>query len=434
MRSAGHRRSAGSSGPISSTPCSPAGTRSRCVDDLSTGQAREPRPGARSGAALVELDIRDAAAVAAAVEAATPRGRLPPRGPDRRPQVGRRPRLRRLDQRRRDRQRPRGGAASPGTRRFVFVSTGGAIYGEGDGQGAAPRRERRGASRSPPTGRASSPPRATSSSIGASRALGGRACGSATSTGRARTRSARRAWSRSSAAGCAAAAGRRSSATATQTRDYIYVGDVVAGDAGRRQAATAGGAVQRRHRDRDQRPRPGRDDRAQSADATTSSPRSRPRAPARCSGPRSTPPRARRARLAARARLGRGHAAHARAQLRQVAGAPSNLSRMPAQAYAGKECVCQFRKGICDQTCVRDMLETPFYIACLRLTGRTLRGRRRRRHRPREGRGLLACGGDVTLVAPEAPSRARRATRRRARSHGSSASTMGRATSRAPSW
>ena len=43
---------------------------------------------------------------------------------------------------------------------------------------------------------------------------------------------------------------------------------------------------------------------------------------------------------------------------------------MPAQAYAGKECVCQFRKGICDQSCVRDMLETPFYIACLKLSGR----------------------------------------------------------------
>ena len=43
---------------------------------------------------------------------------------------------------------------------------------------------------------------------------------------------------------------------------------------------------------------------------------------------------------------------------------------MPAQAYAGKECVCQLRKGICDQSCVRDMLETPFYIACLKLKGR----------------------------------------------------------------
>ena len=29
---------------------------------------------------------------------------------------------------------------------------------------------------------------------------------------------------------------------------------------------------------------------------------------------------------------------------------------MPAQAYTGKECVCQLRKGICDQTCVQGML------------------------------------------------------------------------------
>ncbi|MBA2523746.1 MAG: bifunctional precorrin-2 dehydrogenase/sirohydrochlorin ferrochelatase, partial [Solirubrobacterales bacterium] len=32
---------------------------------------------------------------------------------------------------------------------------------------------------------------------------------------------------------------------------------------------------------------------------------------------------------------------------------------MPAQSYPGKECVCQFRRGICDQSCVRGMLETP---------------------------------------------------------------------------
>jgi len=40
---------------------------------------------------------------------------------------------------------------------------------------------------------------------------------------------------------------------------------------------------------------------------------------------------------------------------------------MPAAAYAGKPCVCQHRRGTCDQTCVADMLDTPFYIACLRL-------------------------------------------------------------------
>src|SRR5918999_534838 len=59
---------------------------------------------------------------------------------------------------------------------------------------------------------------------------------------------------------------------------------------------------------------------------------------------------------------------------------------MPAQAYAGKECVCQFRKGICDQTCVQGMLETPFYIACLKLTGR---------------RCLVVGGGDVGLEKVE---------------------------------
>ena len=43
---------------------------------------------------------------------------------------------------------------------------------------------------------------------------------------------------------------------------------------------------------------------------------------------------------------------------------------MPAHAFEGKECVCQFQRGICDQTCVRDMLETPLYMACLKLKGR----------------------------------------------------------------
>src|SRR5215831_7705249 len=78
---------------------------------------------------------------------------------------------------------------------------------------------------------------------------------------------------------------------------------------------------------------------------------------------------------------------------------------MPAQAYAGKECVCQLRKGICDQSCVRDMLDTPFYIACLNLSGPPARrcvvvgggevGLEK-------VEGLLACGGAVTLIAPAA--------------------------------
>ena len=53
-----------------------------------------------------------------------------------------------------------------------------------------------------------------------------------------------------------------------------------------------------------------------------------------------------------------------------LAAASGDYLSMPAQAYAGKECVCQLRRGICDQSCVRDMLDTPFYIACLKLRGR----------------------------------------------------------------
>jgi len=75
---------------------------------------------------------------------------------------------------------------------------------------------------------------------------------------------------------------------------------------------------------------------------------------------------------------------------------------MPAAAYAGKECVCQFRRGICDQTCVRDMLDTPFYIACLKLKGRRCLVVGGGEIGLEKVEGLLACGGDVVLMAPEA--------------------------------
>src|SRR6201989_1880420 len=75
---------------------------------------------------------------------------------------------------------------------------------------------------------------------------------------------------------------------------------------------------------------------------------------------------------------------------------------MPAQAYAGKECVCQYRRGICDQTCVRDMLDTPFYIACLRLTGRRCVVVGGGEIGLEKVEGLLACDGRVTLIAPTA--------------------------------
>ncbi len=75
---------------------------------------------------------------------------------------------------------------------------------------------------------------------------------------------------------------------------------------------------------------------------------------------------------------------------------------MPAAAYAGKECVCQFRRGICDQTCVKDMLDTPFYIACLKLKGRKCVVVGGGEIGLEKVEGLLACDGDVTLIAPTA--------------------------------
>ena len=75
---------------------------------------------------------------------------------------------------------------------------------------------------------------------------------------------------------------------------------------------------------------------------------------------------------------------------------------MPAQAYSGKECVCQLRRGICDQSCVQGMLETPFYIACLRLSGRRCVVVGGGDVGLEKVEGLLACDGRVTLVAPEA--------------------------------
>jgi siroheme synthase-like protein len=75
---------------------------------------------------------------------------------------------------------------------------------------------------------------------------------------------------------------------------------------------------------------------------------------------------------------------------------------MPAQAYSGKACVCQFRKGICDQSCVRDMLAVPFYIACLRLSGRRCLVVGGGDIGLDKVEGLLACDADVTLVAPDA--------------------------------
>ena len=85
---------------------------------------------------------------------------------------------------------------------------------------------------------------------------------------------------------------------------------------------------------------------------------------------------------------------------------------MPAQAYAGKECVCQLRRGICDQSCVQGMLDTPFYIACLSSAGGAAWSSAAARSGLEKVEGLLACDGEVTLIAPEAIEPLERAGRR----------------------
>ncbi len=75
---------------------------------------------------------------------------------------------------------------------------------------------------------------------------------------------------------------------------------------------------------------------------------------------------------------------------------------MPAQAYEGKPCICQFQRGICDQTCVQDLMNTTFYIACIKLTGRRCVVVGGGPVGLEKVEGLLACDADVTLIAPEA--------------------------------
>ena len=96
---------------------------------------------------------------------------------------------------------------------------------------------------------------------------------------------------------------------------------------------------------------------------------------------------------------------------------------MPAQSYAGKECVCQFQRGICDQSCVRGMLETPFYIACLRLSGRNCLVVGGGEIGLEKVEGLLACDGAGDPGRPGRDRRAARARRRGLDHAGSSASS-----------
>jgi precorrin-2 dehydrogenase/sirohydrochlorin ferrochelatase len=75
---------------------------------------------------------------------------------------------------------------------------------------------------------------------------------------------------------------------------------------------------------------------------------------------------------------------------------------MPAQAYRGKPCVCQHRLDVCDQRCVADMLDTRFYIACLKLTGRRCLVVGGGSVGLEKVEGLLASEARVHVIAPEA--------------------------------
>ena len=119
--------------------------------------------------------------------------------------------------------------------------------------------------------------------------------------------------------------------------------------------------------------------------------------------------RARRARArAAGAPLGRRATSAPLSPARRRHGLP--FKACLAEAYAGKECVCQLRRGICDQSCVRDMLGRPSTSpACGSRAGAawSIGGGEIGLGKVE---GLLACDASVTLIAPEAhpSSRARR--------------------------
>ena len=178
--------------------------------------------------------------------------------------------------------------APPARGRVVFVSTGGAIYGEGEGQ-QLPLDE--------------DAPIAPLSAYGQSKFAGRGLPGALRAALRPLQRSRLRLGNvygpRQDPLGEAGViaifcgllrAGGRPTVfgDGTQTRDYIYVGDVVAAALAAADSE-ATGPINIGTGDRDRRARAGRGAAASSAAPRTSSPSSRRRAPARCSGSRSTP-------------------------------------------------------------------------------------------------------------------------------------------------
>ena len=155
-----------------------------------------------------------------------------------------RPDARRLGERARHDRGARGGARR--TRRRSS-SARQAARSTASATGLRPRRPSGGRSRR--TASRSSPARSTWPRTTASTGRGTSRSATATSTGRGRTRTARQAWSRSSWASSPTGEAPRIFGDGSQTRDYVYAGDVAratlaAAGAGRRR-------LQRRHRERD---------------------------------------------------------------------------------------------------------------------------------------------------------------------------------------
>jgi precorrin-2 dehydrogenase/sirohydrochlorin ferrochelatase len=75
---------------------------------------------------------------------------------------------------------------------------------------------------------------------------------------------------------------------------------------------------------------------------------------------------------------------------------------MSAEAYAGRRCVCYLQKQSCDESCVRELRETPLYMACLRLGGRRCVVVGAGAVGLQKVEGLLACDAQVTVIAPHA--------------------------------
>ena len=155
-----------------------------------------------------------------------PRHDLPPGGPDRRAQGASRTRAHDADVNIIGTINVLEAARAVGAR-VVFASTGGAGYGEYEGLPRPDARDRRDEAHVARTARARWPARVPAPLRPSPRRRDRRPAARRTSTDRARTRTARPAWWRSSAACCSRGARRGSSATARQTRDYVYVGDVV---------------------------------------------------------------------------------------------------------------------------------------------------------------------------------------------------------------